>query len=264
MTLRLAFAFLAPCLIALPACSSSSPGASDDSRAGAGGVDGRGGSSSSGGSAGQGTAGMTHGGAMSQAGTSVGGASAGGGGASAGGSQGVAGTGGIDPGSGGSTGSEYGFSFRAPSEKNLDWLCTYHQDQVSGYVYVRLLQTGMQSAGIAMVPVYAVQLAQISIDGKVSMLEGVEYEYGGGHHNDALAFDYAGKSQRYYHSSFGFGFRKCQNMDCRDVYGLASTTLETEGCASDRMLPEVCVSFAPDGTHAALTDAFMKCPGDTK
>jgi hypothetical protein len=261
MSLRLVFACLASaCLasfLALPACSSSSPGSPNDSPAGTGGADASGGSSSSGGSAGQSTAGMTHGGGMSQAGTNVGGASAGG-------SQDVAGTGGIDPGSGGSTGSEYGFSFRAPSEKNLDWLCTYHQDEVSGYVYVRLLETGMQSAGIAMVPVYVVQLAQISIDGKVSMLEGVEYEYGGGHHNDALAFDYAGKSQRYYHSSFGFGFRKCQNMDCRDVYGSASTTLETEGCTSDRMLPEVCVSFEPDGTHGPLTDAFMKCPGDTK
>jgi hypothetical protein len=209
---------------------------------------------------------MTQSGGMSQAGSNVGGASAGSnvGGASAGSSSDGGGTGGIDPGSGGSTGSEYGFSFRAPGEKNLDWLCTYHQDQVSGYVYVRLLETGKQSAGIAMVPVYAVQLAQISIDGKVSMLEGVEYEYGGGHHNDALSFDYAGKSQRYYHSSFGFGFRKCQNMDCRDVYGLASTTLETEGCASDRKLPEVCVAIEPDGTHGALTDAFMKCQGDTK
>jgi hypothetical protein len=209
---------------------------------------------------------MTQAGGTSQAGSNVGGASAGSnvGGASAGSSPDGGGTGGVDPGSGGSTGSEYGFSFRAPSEKNLDWLCTYHQGAASGYVYVRLLETGMQSAGIAMVPVYAVQLAQISIDGKVSMLEGVEYEYGGGHHNDALSFDYAGKSQRYYHSSFGFGFRKCQNMDCRDVYGLASTTVETEGCASARMLPEVCVSFEPDGTHAPLTDTFMKCQGDTK
>ena len=144
---------------------------------------------------------------------------------------------------------EYGFTYRAPGEKNLDWLCTFHQGDESGYVYVRM-------------PVYSVQLAQISIDGNVSALEGVKYEYGGGHHNDALAFDYGGKSQRYYHSSFGFGFRKCQDMDCRNVYGLGTTTLDTEGCASDRKLPEVCVSFEPDGTHPALTDNFMKCQGD--
>jgi hypothetical protein len=204
---------------------------------------------------------------MASAGSDVGGASAGGspaGGASAGGSPAGGGTGGQDAESGGATGMEYGFTYRAPGEKNLDWLCTFHQGDEPGYVYVRLLETGKQSAGIAMVPVYSVQLAQISIGGKVSALEGVKYDYGGGHHNDALAFDYAGKSQSYYHSSFGFGFRKCQNMDCRNVYGLGTTTPDTEGCGSDRKLPEVCVSFEPDGTHPALTDKFMKCQGDTK
>ena len=256
MSLRFASeCLLATCFLTLVACSSS-PAAPDDGQAGTGpgGAGASGGRSSSGGSAGQGTAGMALGG-MDNAGTNAGGAGAGG-------SQDAGGTGGVDPGSGGSTGTEYGFTYRAPGEKNLDWLCTYNQDDVSGYVYVRLLETRMQSSGIGMVPVYSVQLAQISIDGKVSTLEGVEYDYGGGHHNDSLAFDYAGKSQRYYHSSFGFGFRKCQNMDCRDVYGLGTTTLDTEGCGSDRKLPEVCVSFAPDGTHPALTDKFMKCQGD--
>jgi hypothetical protein len=196
------------------------------------------------------------GGGMAMAGRDVGGASSGG-------VPAEGGTGGQDAESGGATGMEYGFTFRAPGEKNLDWLCTFHQGDESGHVYVRLLQTGMQTAGIAMVPVYSVQLAQVSIAGKVSTLEGVKYEYGGGHHNDALSFDYAGKSQRYYHSSFGFGFRKCQNMDCRDIYGLGTTELDTEGCASDRKLPEVCVTFEPDGTHRPLTDEFMKCQGDT-
>ena len=261
--MRLRFAsecLIATCFLSLVACSSSSPDAPDDGQAGTGpgggsGAGASGGRSSSGGAAGQTTAGMTTGG-TGNAGTNVGGASAGG-------SQAAGGTGGLDPGTGGSTGMEYGFSFRAPGEKNLDWLCTFHEGDEPGYVYVRLLETGKQSSGLSMVPVYSVQLAQISIGGTVSNLEGVEYEYGGGHHNDALAFDYAGKTQRYYHSSFGFGFRKCQNMDCRDVYGLGTTTLDTEGCGSDRKLPEVCVSFAPDGTHDALTDKFTKCAGDT-
>jgi len=247
---------LASCVLALAACSSSSPGSPNDAQAGVGGNGPSGGSSNSGGSAGQGTAGKMPGGGMGNAGTHVGGANAGG-------SQDAGGTGGVDPGSGGSTGTEFGFTFRAPGEKNLDWLCTFHEDSKLAHVYVRLLETGMQSAGIATVPVYSVQLAQISIDSKVSTLEGVEYEYGGGHNNDALSFDYAGKTQRYYHSSFGFGFRKCQNMDCRDIYELGSTTLETEGCGSDRTLPEVCVSFQPDGTYEPFTE-FMKCAGDTK
>jgi hypothetical protein len=112
--------------------------------------------------------------------------------------------------------------------------------------------------------VYSVELAQISFNGAVSPLQGAKYDYGGGHHNDSLSFDYSGKSQRYYHSSFGFGFRSCQPMDCRNVYALGTTTLEMEGCAKDRSLPEVCVSIEPDGTHDALDDAFMKCQGDSQ
>lgn len=157
---------------------------------------------------------------------------------------------------------EYGFRLRKPGEKHLDWLCTFNSDADSGYVYVRLLQTGMKSTGIASVPVYEAELAQISLNGAVTPLGNASYDYGGGHHNDALSLDHGGKTHTYYHSSFGFGFRSCQAMDCRNVYALGTTTLETEGCTSARSLPEVCVSVESDGTHAALVDEFMKCPGD--
>jgi hypothetical protein len=188
-------------------------------------------------------------------------------GAAAGGTGGSASSGGVAGSSmGGGAGEpgEYGFSYRIPGEKNLDWLCTFNEGAESGHVYVRLLETGMMSVGLATYPVYATELAQISIDGQLSELAATTYDYGGGHHNDSLAFEYGGKSHRYYHSSFGFGFRSCQNMDCRNVHALGTTTMETEGCASDRALPEVCVSFEPDGTHAPLVDQFMKCNGDTK
>lgn len=159
---------------------------------------------------------------------------------------------------------EFGFSYRAPGGDNLDWLCTFNQDSESGHVYIRLAQTGMMQVGLAKVPVYDAELAQISLSGQVSTLASAKYDYGGGHHNDAISFDFGGKTHTYYHSSFGFGFRKCQNMDCRNVYAAGTTTLEAEGCASTRTLPEVCVSFKPDGTHDALVDKFMKCPGDAE
>ena len=156
---------------------------------------------------------------------------------------------------------EFGFSYRTPGEDNLDWLCTFNDDSGSGHVYIRLLQTGMVQVGIGRVPVYEAELAQISLSGQVSALASAKYDYGGGHHNDSLTFDFGGKTHTYYHSSFGFGFRKCQNMDCRNVYAPGTTTLESEGCSSDRLLPEVCVSFKSDGSHDALVDKFMKCPG---
>jgi hypothetical protein len=199
-------------------------------------------------------------------GSANGGAATGGADASSGMSTGgsrAGGAGGTD--SGGAAGDrEFGFSYRKPGDENLDWLCTFEDGQASGYVYARLLQTGTSHAGLAEVPVYSVELAQISLNGVVSALEATTYDYGGGHHNDSLSFDYAGKTHRYYHSSFGFGFRSCQPMDCRNVYALGTTTLEGEGCASDRSLPEVCVVIKPDSTHDPLADRFKKCPGDTQ
>lgn len=161
-----------------------------------------------------------------------------------------------------SAGNEYGFDLRVPAVDDLDWLCTFGQSESSGYVYVRLTQTGEDSVGFVTVPVYTASLAQISIGGTVSTLDNPAYDYGGGHHNDSLQFDYAGKTYKYYHSSFGFGFRKCQPMDCIDVYGVGATTPETEGCSPDRKLPEVCVQIQSDGSHAPLVDSFQKCPGD--
>ncbi len=117
--------------------------------------------------------------------------------------------------------------------------------------------------GLATVPVYTTALAQISVGGAPTDLANAEYDYGGGHHNDSLRFDDQGKSYKYYHSSFGFGFRSCQPMDCIDVYAPGGTTPGTDGCTSARALPEICVLIKADGTHDALVDRFMKCPGDS-
>jgi hypothetical protein len=110
--------------------------------------------------------------------------------------------------------------------------------------------------------VYTASLAQISIGGVVTALANAKYDYGAGHHNDSLQFDYQGKTYKYYHSSFGFGWRQCQPMDCINTYALGSTTPETEGCAPARTAPEICVPIKADGTHDALVDTFKKCPGD--
>jgi hypothetical protein len=227
------------------------------------------------GSAGTGGSSVSSAGRSGTAGHSSGGASSLGGGSTQAGSGSLAGAanGGAEVGgAGGATGGEgsgdvpgkeeYGFNVRKPGAMNLDWLCTF--DGKSSFVYARLLQTGTERIGIAETPVYMVELAQISVNGKLSELANAHYDYGGGHHNDALSFDYDGATHSYYHSSFGFGFRSCQPMDCRNVYAPGTTTLQTEGCAPARSLPETCVSIEADGTHAALEDKFVKCPGDSR
>ncbi|HEX2870646.1 MAG TPA: hypothetical protein VHP33_05305 [Polyangiaceae bacterium] len=255
--LDLLHAAFAVCLLAGCSSSASEAEANDTGgRAGAGG-DAAAGSSSTAGKSG--VAGNGPGG-----GASAGGASA------LAGSGSLAGTfnGGSQAGGSGGKGAddapgteEHGFNVRKPGAMNLDWMCTFEDE--SSYVYVRLLQTGTERTGLAETPVYAVELAQISVDSKVSDLANARYDYGGGHHNDALSFDYDGATHTYYHSSFGFGFRSCQPMDCRNVYALGTTTLQTEGCAPARSLPETCVRIEADGTHAVLEDKFVKCQGDS-
>jgi hypothetical protein len=148
---------------------------------------------------------------------------------------------------------------------SLDWLCTFHgtAKDKDGHVYVRLMQTGTKSVGLATVPVYSAELAQISLGGNVTALANAQYDYGGGHHNDSLAFDYEGQTYKYYHSSFGLGFRSCQPMDCLSAYAPGGTTPTADGCTSARTLPVVCVLIKAGGTHDPLVDRYMKCQGDT-
>jgi hypothetical protein len=233
-------------------------------KSGQGGTSATGGTSSAGGTiatGGKTGTGESTGGSTGTAGSTGSGGKGGTGGTTAtGGSTGSGGTG-----AAGSTGSgDFGFTFRpVQGDKQLDYLCTLNTVGASTYVYIRLDQTGTKSVGIATIPVFTPALAKISINGTVTDLANPSYDYGGGHHNDSVQFDYQGKSYRYYHSSFGFGFRACQPMDCVSIYAQGGTTPTTDGCTSARALPEVCVPIKADGTHDPLKDTFKKCQGDS-
>jgi hypothetical protein len=240
---------------------------------GAGGASSGGGKASGGGTSSGGTSGTA--GASASGGTSEAGGASGSGG-SAGGSGGVGGSpAGGRGGSGGSAAGEYGFEYRVPGSHpftcedqpyelpDADWVCTFSQGDRLAYVYVQASPVEAMCV-LAVTGIYEVTLAQLSIDGVVTSLSNAAYDWGGGHHNDSVSFDHAGKTYKYYHSSFGFGFRACQPMDCLSVYEPGATAPEIEGCGSDRSLPEVCVPIDEQGTHEALVDEFMKCPGDTQ
>jgi hypothetical protein len=247
----------------------SSGGANSSGGTASGGATSTGGAPASAGSSASGS-----GGTSAAGGTSGGAGSAGspGGAAGTGGSQ-TGGRGGAGGAGGGSPG-EYGFTYRIPGSHEFscqnqpvavpdaDWLCTFGQGETPAYVYVQATPVDVTCA-LAPTGIYEVTLAQISIDGVVTSLSGAAYDWGGGHHNDSLSFDYGEKTYKYYHSSIGFGFRSCQPMDCVNVYEPGTSTPEVEGCAADRSLPEVCVPIDEQGTHEELIDEFMKCPGDT-
>ena len=235
---------------------------------GSGGATATGGSASGGHSAsgGSGSGGLHgDGGVTGSGGAGAGGKAGGNGSGGKAGSSGTGGSSGGQTGAGGSGSGEFGFTYRSPSAMNMDWLCTFHgaTKDKNGHVYVQLVQTGTKSVGIATVPVYGAELAQLSLDGTVAALANAQYDWGGGHHNDTLSFDYQGQTYTYNHSSFGFGFRSCQPMDCLSVYAPGATTPGADGCTSARTLPEVCVLIKAGGTHDPLVDRFMKCQGDT-
>jgi hypothetical protein len=146
-------------------------------------------------------------------------------------------------------------------QADMDWLCTFEGDHQSGHVYVQSNATGCQ-VFMGPVPLFTSPGAWISMFGQVSKLTGAGYDWGGNHHNDSLEFNHGGRHYRYYHSSFGYGWRACQDMDCAQVYGADGVTLIEDGCTPERTRPIVCKPIKADGSYDPLVDQFAKCPGD--
>lgn len=112
-------------------------------------------------------------------------------------------------------------------------------------------------------PVYVTDGVWIS-DGTrvISSGHSATYDYGGGHHNDSLTVDLGDVVYKYYHSSFGFGFRRCQEMDCLQSFAPGAATPTVDGCTRERTRPIVCVPVTDTGTVPPLRDTFMRCAGD--
>jgi hypothetical protein len=155
---------------------------------------------------------------------------------------------------------ESGWGTTPMHELDTDWLCTFDDGGQQGWLYTQATPTGC-FVTMATTPTYTNDGGWFSDGAEVSAVDAPAYDFGGGHHNDSLEFDWNGKHYNVYHSSFGWGWRACQNMDCLQVYG-AGGELETDGCTTDRTLPVVCVQVKEDGTHDPLVDSFEKCLGD--
>jgi hypothetical protein len=168
-----------------------------------------------------------------------------------------------------------GFSIRIPTSHTLtcndgstesfddtDWICSFAYGGKTGTVYIQSTPTSCKVIMSAQAT-FTTDLAQIAIDGKLTNVEGAAYDWGGNHRNDMLTFSYGGNTYDYYHSSFGFGWRKCQNMDCLQVSVGSTGSVTEDGCASTRTLPAVCSQIQKDGTYDSLSaDSFAKCVGD--
>lgn len=153
-----------------------------------------------------------------------------------------------------------GFGPPGPVEfPDADWLCTFAHGGKTGYVYVQSTPTGcIQTMGAV---ASFTSKGWFSDGTTVTALAAAEYDWGGNHHNDSLAFDWNNLKYKAYHSSFGWGWRACQDMDCL-VVNQPSGDLIEDGCTTARTLPIVCEPILADGTHGPLVDQFAKCAGD--
>ena len=145
----------------------------------------------------------------------------------------------------------------------MHWLCTFDDGTSAGHLYIEATPTGCAPSGLSTNPEFGLAQGWMALDGAadVAPVASAAYDWGGNHHNDSLLFEWDGKNYRYYHSSLGFGWRKCQPMDCMQIRDAQGTMLE-DGCTKDRTLPIVCRQVQPDGTWEALTDTFAPCQGD--
>ena len=145
---------------------------------------------------------------------------------------------------------------------DADFICAFSYKGATGHVYVQNTATGCEGGGMSNLGTFTSPGSWMSLASGVAAMSGGSYDWGGNHHNDSLEFDYQGKHFRMYHSSFGYGWRKCQPMDCIQVTAGVGGDIVEDGCTKDRTLPIWCSQVELNGSYAPPVDAFKKCAGD--
>lgn len=145
--------------------------------------------------------------------------------------------------------------------KETDWVCSLVAGKVDAHVYVQATPAKCISLGMGLGASYQVT-GWISQGGAVGPLTKATYDIGGGHQNDSIELEHQSQVYKLYHSSFGFGWRKCQEMDCVQVLEGFAGKVKQDGCTKERTLPIVCREVKPDGTVDELVDLFKPCKGD--
>ena len=111
-----------------------------------------------------------------------------------------------------------------PSEfSDVDHVCTFAHDGVEGYLYIQATPISCESSGMSYTPVFTTR-AWLSVEGVVAELSDPLYDHGGNHNNDLAELQIGGTNYRLWHSSFGWGWRRCQEMDCLIVLGPSGAT----------------------------------------
>lgn len=143
-----------------------------------------------------------------------------------------------------------------------DMICTFKYGNLDGYIYMQGTPTSC-SGFMKMFPVVENPNIQLYVNGAKAQVSEAAYDWGGNHHVDEISFAYDGKKYAYNHSSMGFGWRPCQEMDCIKVYSASGELIE-DGCGLDRTIPIVCNVVDKDGNFGTFEDNFHVCDGDER
>lgn len=143
-----------------------------------------------------------------------------------------------------------------------DVICTFKHGNLDGYIYMQGTPTSC-SGFMKMFPVVENPNIQLYVNGAKAQVTEAVYDWGGNHHVDEISFVFDGKKYAYNHSSMGFGWRPCQEMDCMKVYSADGELLE-DGCGLDRTIPIVCNVVDKDGSFGTFEDNFHVCDGDER
>lgn len=151
----------------------------------------------------------------------------------------------------------------AESEKfyQQDWICSFDYKGDKGFFYIQTTPVNAV-AFMSVIPEFSTDKAEFYINGKKETIDDAVYEWGGNHHNDNISFLYKGNVYSFAHSSFGFGWRSCQEMDCLTVSDEDANVIE-DGCTSERSIPVICRQVTGNKSYEAFEDTFEKCPGDS-
>jgi hypothetical protein len=163
---------------------------------------------------------------------------------------------------------------------DTDHLCAVPIEDATVELYIQATPTACNPNGYSSTPIFADPAVYYRRGGEVFPTEGA-YDWGSGHHNDAIKFFLDGVLYVIWHSSIGWGWRSCAPPDCL-LQCNPGTTYETcdylggysvDGCAREAggpppPLPVICVLVNADGSVPDLVDpwsgedSLLPCGGD--
>jgi hypothetical protein len=165
---------------------------------------------------------------------------------------------------------------------DIDQVCRIANAALNVDLYIQTTPTACTTAGWVVPTTYGAS-AFIKRNHTIEPVAVASYDYGGNHHNDTITFTLDNETHVLWHSSIGYGGRRCAPIDCQIRCGTNPTCDEysgftVNGCeraagSGPPPLPVICVVVNADGSLPPLLDPWtahtgypdyplLPCPGE--